>query len=214
MFVNMRDIGQIRQMIAVLTDLLTQTGTCIRNRRLALGLTQAEAGGRGVAYRTWRRLEKDGSAPIENLVRAAVALRCEEGLAGLFPGPVAKSMDALLAQQKATRRGKLRYEARPRNIALPGCCQPDGGGLLLTHAGALARNHQGMADIGFAARVAQMEQSVEHRDRGEPPRDRRRLDRGGHVAPPALFHRQRPPARSATVARHSARRSHAPLADR
>ena len=109
MFDILRHSGQIRPMVALLADLLTQTGTQIRNRRLALSLTQAEAAARaGVAYRTWRRMEKDGSASIEDLVRAAIALRCEEGLASLFPEPIAKSMDALLALQKAAGRGRAR----------------------------------------------------------------------------------------------------------
>ena len=64
-------------------------------------LTQADAAARaGVAYRTWRRMEKDGSASIEDLVRAAIALRCEQGMVALFPEPVASSMDELLTRQK------------------------------------------------------------------------------------------------------------------
>jgi transcriptional regulator with XRE-family HTH domain len=82
-------------------DLLPQLGVQIRARRLALNVTQAEAADRaGVAYRTWRRMEKDGSASIEDLVRAAIALRCEEALAELFPEPAANSMDELLERQK------------------------------------------------------------------------------------------------------------------
>jgi len=55
----------------------------------------------GVAYRTWWRLEGQGKASIEDLVRAAVALRCEEGLGDLFPQVAASSMDELLRQQAA-----------------------------------------------------------------------------------------------------------------
>lgn len=79
----------------------------IRIRRLAMNLTQAEAAGRaGVAYRTWRRMEKDGSASIEDLVRAAIALRCEQGLEALFPQPVAASMDELLESQRKSAKAK------------------------------------------------------------------------------------------------------------
>ena len=86
-----------------ITQQLTQIGSQMRSRRLAMGLTQAEAAGRaGVAYRTWRRMEKDASASIEDLVRAAIALRCEQGMTALFPEPAASSMDELLARQKAT----------------------------------------------------------------------------------------------------------------
>ncbi|MEO6717313.1 MAG: helix-turn-helix transcriptional regulator [Novosphingobium sp.] len=95
---------------------LTQIGNQMRSRRLAMGLTQAEAAGRaGVAYRTWRRMEKDASASIEDLVRAAIALRCEQGMTALFPQPAASSMDELLARQKAaagTRPSKRPRKAR------------------------------------------------------------------------------------------------------
>lgn len=98
---------------AAISDLLTKTGSQIRTRRLAMGLTQADAAARaGVAYRTWRRMEKDGSASIEDLIRAAIALRCEQGLTALFPEPAASSMDELLSRQRIAaemaRRQKMR----------------------------------------------------------------------------------------------------------
>jgi transcriptional regulator with XRE-family HTH domain len=104
-------------MNASIFDSLATLGGQIRTRRLAMSLTQADAAGRaGVAYRTWRRMEKDGSASIEDLVRAAIALRCEEGLISLFPEPVASSMDELLIRQRIaaelTRRKKI-PQARP-----------------------------------------------------------------------------------------------------
>lgn len=69
-----------------------------------MSYTQADAAARaGVAYRTWRRLESDGKASIEDLVRAAIALRCERDLGVLFPEPAATSMDALLQQQRAAQ---------------------------------------------------------------------------------------------------------------
>jgi transcriptional regulator with XRE-family HTH domain len=100
-------------MNAPIIDSLAKLGGQIRTRRLAMNLTQADAAGRaGVAYRTWRRMEKDGSASIEDLVRAAIALRCEQGLAALFPEPVASSMDELLVRQRVAaemaRRQKMR----------------------------------------------------------------------------------------------------------
>jgi transcriptional regulator with XRE-family HTH domain len=88
-------------MTASIPYLLSTLGQHIRTRRLALNLTQTDAAGRaGVAYRTWRRMEKDGSASIEDLVRAAITLRCEAGIGGLFPEPVASSMDELLERQR------------------------------------------------------------------------------------------------------------------
>lgn len=87
---------------------LSKIGHRIRQRRLALNLTQQTAAAKaGVAYRTWRRLEGRGQASIEDMVRAAIALRCDEDLAALFPEPAAISMDELLARQRraaGTRR--------------------------------------------------------------------------------------------------------------
>lgn len=98
-------------------------GQQIRRRRLAMGYTQVDAAARaGVAYRTWRRLEAQGKASIEDLVRAAVALRCEDALATLFPEPAATSMDELLRQQKAAEadepRRRLRAPSRKRSAEL------------------------------------------------------------------------------------------------
>jgi len=83
-------------------EITAELGQCVKARRLGLGYTQAAAPERvGVAYRTWRRLEGQGKASIEDLVRAAVALRCEEGLGELFPQVAAGSMDELLRRQAA-----------------------------------------------------------------------------------------------------------------
>lgn len=96
-------------------ELQAELGQRIRARRLGLGLSQRDAAMRaGVAYRTWRRMEAEGSASIEDLVKAAVALRCEEGLEGLFPAPVAKSMDELLAAQSEPPRVRARASRRLR----------------------------------------------------------------------------------------------------
>lgn len=83
-------------------ELRQELGKRIRARRRSLSLSQQEAALRaGVAYRTWRRLETEGRASIDDLVRAAIALRCEEGLEALFPEPVASSLDDLLRRQAA-----------------------------------------------------------------------------------------------------------------
>jgi transcriptional regulator with XRE-family HTH domain len=96
-------------MNAAIPSKLSQLAQQVRTRRLALNLTQTEAAGRaGVAYRTWRRMEKDGSASIEDLVRAAIALRCEQGLDALFPEPVASTMDELLERQREAAKPKRR----------------------------------------------------------------------------------------------------------
>ena len=92
-------------MLKTVPELVQDLAARIRARRGALGWPQTEAARRaGIAYRTWRRLETQGMASVEDLVKAAVALRCEEGLAALFPAPVAGSLDALLEQQRAAAR--------------------------------------------------------------------------------------------------------------
>lgn len=93
-------------------EILHELAGRIKARRVALGWPQLEAAQRaGVAYRTWRRLETEGQASLADMVKAAVALRCEEGLGALFPLPAASSLDALLAQQAAgtaTRPARVR----------------------------------------------------------------------------------------------------------
>lgn len=90
-------------------------GQRIKARRQNIGWTQAATAERaGVAYRTWRRLESEGKASIEDLVRAAIALRCEQDLATLFPEPAASSMDELLARQQAKPK-RIRAPSKSRS---------------------------------------------------------------------------------------------------
>ncbi|WP_179506761.1 MULTISPECIES: helix-turn-helix domain-containing protein [unclassified Sphingomonas] len=92
-------------MLFTLQDQLTSLGKRIKARRLALDLTQQAAAAKaGVAHRTWRRMEAEGRASIEDLVRAAIALRCDEGIVALFPEIAVSSMDELLAQQRQTAK--------------------------------------------------------------------------------------------------------------
>ena len=87
------------------SEISAEIGRKVQHRRLAMNLTQVDAASRaGVSYRTWRRLEAEGKASIDDLVRAAVALRCEQDLFSLFPELVASSMDALLEQNRITER--------------------------------------------------------------------------------------------------------------
>jgi transcriptional regulator with XRE-family HTH domain len=100
-------------------ELLQELGGRIKSRRVALGWTQQDAARHsGVAYRTWRRLENDGQASLEDMVKASVVLRCEESLQGLFPLPAATSLDDLLKQQIADAasqapRVRVRRPRRP-----------------------------------------------------------------------------------------------------
>ncbi|CAM4287791.1 MULTISPECIES: helix-turn-helix transcriptional regulator [Sphingomonadales] len=103
-------------MYLTLPDQLTGLGKRIKVRRLALDLTQQAAAAKaGVSHRTWRRMEAEGRASIEDLVRAAIALRCDEGIVALFPQVPATSMDELLAQQRqaAKPQRKRASGARP-----------------------------------------------------------------------------------------------------
>jgi transcriptional regulator with XRE-family HTH domain len=104
-------------MLKTAPELLADLGDAIRTRRVAQKWSQAEAAKRaGMGERTWQRLEATGQATTENLVSAAIALRCEEGLTGLFPAPVPGSMDELLQQQKkAASASKQRRRAPPKH---------------------------------------------------------------------------------------------------
>ena len=96
-------------------ELMAGLGGRIKARRIALGVTQVDAAERaGVSYRTWRRMEQEGKASIEDLARAAIALRCEEGLEALFPVPAATSMEALLRRQHNAVKPQRRLRAPSR----------------------------------------------------------------------------------------------------
>jgi transcriptional regulator with XRE-family HTH domain len=102
-------------MLKTSAELLVELGQAIRQRRIAQGWSQREASDRsGVPYRTWRRLEVDGEGSTKHLVQAAVALRCEDKLASLFPAPVAVSLDELLQRQLAEAAPKARQRASRR----------------------------------------------------------------------------------------------------
>ena len=94
-------------MLKTSSELLQDLADRVRVRRLALDVSQQEAAQRsGVAYRTWRRLETEGKASIEDLIKAAIALRCEEALEALFPAPSASSLDELLKRQVKLHGGR------------------------------------------------------------------------------------------------------------
>lgn len=85
----------------------------LKARRIALGWTQQVTAQRaGIAYRTWRRLETEGRASLEDVIKAAVALRCEDGFEALFPQPAATSLDDLLKHQSTSTAAPVRVRAR------------------------------------------------------------------------------------------------------
>lgn len=103
-------------MIVTPSELSAGLGARVQARRAAMGITQAEAAERsGVSYSTWRRLETQGKASIEDLSRAAILLRCEHQLAELFPPLAAASIDDLLKQQKREQPAPPRRRARARS---------------------------------------------------------------------------------------------------
>jgi transcriptional regulator with XRE-family HTH domain len=96
------------------TELAIQLGERIRRRRLHLGWTQVEAAARaGVSHRTWRRLECEGKASIDDLLRAGLALRCEREFDQLFPAAPARNMDELLTREKTAARPVRYRRTRP-----------------------------------------------------------------------------------------------------
>ena len=108
-------------MLKTAEELRQELGRAVRHRRIAQGLSQLEVSERsGVPLRTWKRLEGQGEGSLRHLVQAAIALRCEDNLALLFPVPAATSMDDLLARQAATATPKrpirvLRARARVKS---------------------------------------------------------------------------------------------------
>ena len=94
-------------MLRTAEEYLRELGRAVRDRRIAQGLSQMEIAERsGVPLRTWKRLEGQGQGSLRHLIMAAIALRCEDNLALLFPAPAAASMDDLLARQAATATPK------------------------------------------------------------------------------------------------------------
>jgi transcriptional regulator with XRE-family HTH domain len=89
-------------MLKTPTELQQELGRAIRVRRIRQGLSQVEAAARaGMSRSTWKRMEVDGPGLVENLINAAIVLRSEEGITGLFPAPAATSLDELLQRQAA-----------------------------------------------------------------------------------------------------------------
>ena len=112
-------------MLKTAEELLRELGRTVRDRRIAQGLSQLEISERsGVPLRTWKRLEGQGEGSLRHLIQAAIALRCEDNLALLFPAPAAASMDELLVRQAATATPKrpmrvLRGQARVKPRVKP-----------------------------------------------------------------------------------------------
>jgi transcriptional regulator with XRE-family HTH domain len=104
-------------MIKTPQELRGELGRAIRLRRLGQGWSQEEAATRaGMGLSTWKRMEASGPSLVENLINAALALRCEDGISQLFPPPAASTLDELLRRQSATVT-KTRQRAPRRRTA-------------------------------------------------------------------------------------------------
>ncbi len=84
-------------------------GDRIARLRLTATRTQADvAKAAGISVPTLHRLENGGNATLDVLVRVAVALGAESGLAALFPLPDARTIDEIVAQPPLRKRGRSR----------------------------------------------------------------------------------------------------------
>jgi transcriptional regulator with XRE-family HTH domain len=103
-------------MLKTSEELRQELGQSIRLRRIGQRWSQEEAATRaGMSLSTWKRMEANGPSLVENLINAAIALRCEEGLSQLFPAPAASSLDELLQRQAAVAEPGMRKRA-PRHM--------------------------------------------------------------------------------------------------
>jgi transcriptional regulator with XRE-family HTH domain len=100
-------------MLKTQAELRLELGQAIRARRVGQGWSQDEAAkGAGMGLSTWQRMEAHGPGLVENLINAAIALRCEDSIAGLFPAPAAANLDELLRRQAAVAKQRQRSPRR------------------------------------------------------------------------------------------------------
>ena len=99
-------------------ELRQELGQAIRARRIGQGWSREESSDAPAwELSTWKRAGTQGPGLVQNLINAAVALRCEEGFGQLFPAPAASSLDEFLRRQAAATP-KTRQRA-PRRRPTP-----------------------------------------------------------------------------------------------
>lgn len=99
-------------------DLRETIGYAARQRRIALGLTQAELSQRsGVPLGTLKRFERLGEVSLSSLLALAEAMDALEAFHRLFPLPEARPLDEIEHQAKSP----VRTRARSRRWAEGAC---------------------------------------------------------------------------------------------
>lgn len=89
------------------SDLREAVRVAARNRRIALGLTQADLAARsGVPLGTLKRFERLGEVSLSSLLAVAEALDALEAFGGLFPLPEARTLDEIEAQASLPKRAR------------------------------------------------------------------------------------------------------------
>ena len=88
-------------------ELPVHIGARARRRRLAMNLLQSDVARRaGTTLSTVRRFEAGANVGFEAVVRIAVAIEAEDGLAALFPMPERRTLDDVLAARPERRRAR------------------------------------------------------------------------------------------------------------
>lgn len=90
-------------------DLREAIRLAARNRRIALGMTQADLAARsGVPLGTLKRFERLGEVSLSSLLALADALDALEAFHALFPLPEARTLDEVETQARLPQRVRSR----------------------------------------------------------------------------------------------------------
>ncbi|WP_460273917.1 helix-turn-helix domain-containing protein [Celeribacter sp. ULVN23_4] len=91
--------------MATAIDTQTAVRDAMRQRRVAMGMTQAVLSERsGVSLGTLKRFERTGEISFASLLALAEALDALEGFLGLFPEPEIATLDDLEQREQPRKR--------------------------------------------------------------------------------------------------------------
>lgn len=91
------------------SELLAMIGKRMSGRRLGANLSQAELAARaGLSRHTILRLETGANVGTEALLRVAIALDATPEFVALFPERDLRTLDEILAEQRAPQRRRVR----------------------------------------------------------------------------------------------------------